>query len=413
MRGAPAEPFRAAVTGLGLVTPAGVGVDENWKRVLSAVPTASADPGLAGLPVDFSCRVPPDFDPAAVLGRRTAWRLGRHVQLGMVAAREALRDCGLDSRTWDGARVGVVMGNSLGGTATFEQQCLTLRDKGAQAVSPMFISMWGANMVAGHIAIDCRAGGPNLVVTTACASGGTALGVARDLLRSGTCDIVLAGGTEAALSRTIVAGLASMGVLSRRSYDPPAAFRPFDVDRDGFVAAEGAGVLVLEREADARARGARVRACISGYGGSADAVHQAAPDPDGSGFERALRTALSDAGLSGADVDHVNTHGTATELNDIGETRVLRRVLGPRPAVTSTKGVTGHCIAAAGAIEAVYTVLSIEQGLVPPVANLERLDPRIDADIVQGSPRAMPVEVAVNVAFGLAGQNAVVVLTAA
>ncbi|MFE3558860.1 beta-ketoacyl-[acyl-carrier-protein] synthase family protein [Streptomyces sp. NPDC059193] len=407
------RPFRAAVTGLGLVTPAGVGVDENWKRVLSAVPTASADPGLAGLPVDFSCRVPPDFDPAAVLGRRTAWRLGRHVQLGMVAAREALRDCGLDSRTWDGARVGVVMGNSLGGTAAFEQQHRILREKGAASVSPLFLPLYGVNMAAGYVAIDCGARGPNLAVSTACASGSTALGVARDLLRSGTCDVVLAGGAEAAVSPSMMAGLAAAGALSRRSHDPAAASRPFDAGRDGFVAGEGAGVLVLEREADARARGARVRGCISGYGSSADAVHDTAPDPEGVGARNAVRAALADAGLSSADIGHVNAHGTATRLGDVAEARVIRRAIGAAAVVTSTKGVTGHCMGAAGAIEAVFTVLALESGLVPPTANLERADPEVDCDLVQGAPRAVTGGAALNNSFGFGGQNAVLVLTAA
>ncbi|MEU0272196.1 beta-ketoacyl-[acyl-carrier-protein] synthase family protein [Streptomyces sp. NPDC006307] len=409
----PPRPFRAAVTGLGLVTPAGVGVDENWKRVLSGVPAASADPELVGLPVDFSCRVPADFDPVAVLGRRTAWRLGRHVQLGMVAAREALGDSGLDPGSWDGARVGVVMGNSLGGTAAFEEQHRNLREKGASSVSSLLLPSYGVNMAAGYIAIDCGARGPNLAVSTACASGSTAVGVARDLLRNGTCDIVLAGGTEAAVSPSMIAGLAAAGALSRRCHDPATASRPFDAGRDGFVAGEGAGVLVLEREADARARGARVRGCVSGYGASADALHDTAPDPEGAGARTAVRAALADAGLSGSDIGHVNAHGTATRLGDVAEARAIRGAIGPAALVTSTKGVTGHCMGAAGAIEAVFTVLALESGLVPPTANLDRADPEIDCDLVRGTARAVTSGAALNNSFGFGGQNAVLVLTAA
>ncbi|MFF8911968.1 beta-ketoacyl-[acyl-carrier-protein] synthase family protein [Streptomyces sp. NPDC015032] len=401
-----------AVTGLGLATPAGIGVAENWTRVLDAGPTAAPDPGLAGLPVDFNCRAA-DFDPVAHFGRRRAWRLDRYVQLALIAAAEAVHESGLDPAGWDGARVGVVLGNALGGTATFEQQVRTLDRQGAAAVSPMLVPMSAVNMVSGYVAMEFGALGPNLVTATACASGATAIGTARDLLRSGTCDVVITGGTEASLTPTVLTGFARMGALSKRRDDPAAASRPFDTDRDGFVAAEGAGVLVLEREADARARGARVRARLSGYGASADAHHATAPDPEGRGAERAIRTALRDAGVAPDEVDHVNAHGTSTPLNDLTESRVLKRVLGTRPAVTSSKGVTGHSLGAAGAIEAALTVLALEQGTVPPTANLDSVDPAIEVDIVAKAPRALPIGVALSNSFGFGGQNAVLVFTAA
>ena len=262
--------FHATVTGLGLVTPAGIGVGESRRTILARRPTATRDSTLDGMPVDFTCPVP-GFDADALLGRRTAWRLDRYTQLALVACREAIADAGLDPATWDGARVGVVMGNALGGVATFTTQHETLLADGAAKVSSMLIPMMGVNMVAGYLAIDCGARGPNLVTTTACASGTTAIGTARDLLRAGRCDIVLAGGAEAGLSRPIVAGFARMGALSGRVGEPATASRPFAADRDGFVAAEGAGVLVLERPEHAAARGARVRARVSGYGASADA----------------------------------------------------------------------------------------------------------------------------------------------
>jgi len=401
-----------AITGLGLVTPAGIGAAASWQGILAARPAATRDARLAGMPVDFTCRVP-GFDADALLGRRLAWRLDRYSQLALVAAREAVADAGWDPRTWDGARVGVVIGNALGGTATYERQQQILSVDGFDQVSPMLIPMMGISMVAGYIAIDVGASGPNLVTVTACASGATAIGTALQLLRGGACDVVLAGGTEASLTPTIIAGFTKMGALSRRSAEPALASRPFDIDRDGFVAAEGAGLLVLERLADARARGARIRALLRGYGASADAHHATAPDPTGIGAARAIQAALDDAGLDAADVDHINSHGTSTPLNDIGEARVVERMFPHRPAVTSVKGVTGHSLGAAGAIEAACTVLAIERGMVPPTANLQRQDPQIDLDVVVGAPRVMRTRAALSNSFGFGGQNAVLVLSAA
>lgn len=406
-----ASPFHAAITGMGLVTPGGVGVAASWRAIRDGRPTASTDPALAGMPVDFTCRVP-GFDADALLGRRTAWRLDRYVHLALVAAREAIADAGLDPAEWDGARVGVVMGNALGGVGTFTAQHHTMINEGTAKVSPLLIPMMGVNMVAGYLAIDAGAHGPNLVTTTACASGTTAIGTARDLLRAGRCDIVLAGGAEAGLTRPIVAGFTRMGALSGRVDDPATASRPFAGDRDGFVASEGAGVLVLERLADARARGARIHARISGYGASADAHHATAPDPTGAGIEAAIGHALADAGLEPADIDHVNAHGTSTRLNDAVEAEVLHRLFADRPAVTSVKGVTGHSLGAAGAIEAAATTLSISDSLVPPTANLDTLDPALDIDVVRGRARPMPVTAAISNSFGFGGQNAVLVLTA-
>ncbi|HEU5111650.1 MAG TPA: beta-ketoacyl synthase N-terminal-like domain-containing protein, partial [Micromonosporaceae bacterium] len=295
----------AAVTGIGLVTPGGIGVLESWKAILAGRPTATVDPELAGMPIDFTCRVP-GFDADELLGRRTAWRLDRYVHLALVAAREAIEDSGLDPKEWDSGRVGVVMGNALGGVRTFEEQHNTLLREGAGRVSSLLIPMMGINMVAGYIAIDCGAQGPNMVTTTACASATTAIGTARELIRTGRCDIVIAGGAEAGLTRPVLAGFTRMGALSGRVQDPAAASRPFDGDRDGFVAAEGAGVLVLERMDHAQARRAHVRARLIGYGASADAHHVTAPDPTGDGVEKAIRMALHDAGIEPREVDHVN-----------------------------------------------------------------------------------------------------------
>jgi 3-oxoacyl-[acyl-carrier-protein] synthase II len=401
-----------AVTGLGLVTPAGIGVQRNWTTICAGKSMAAPDVRLRGLSVDFSCAVP-SFDANALLGRRLAIRLDAVTQYAMVAAREAVADAGLDAATWDGARVGVVVGTSFGGCTTYERQQQMFQSGGPGAVSPLLMVMAPVNMTAGYLGIDLSAGGPNLVVSTACASGATAVGTARALLISGACDVAVAGGSECFLTPTTIASLANLGAVSRKCSEPQLASRPFDIDRDGFVAGEGAAMLILERTADARARGARVRANIAGYGASADGHHPSAPEPNGRGAERAVRAALADAGLTGSDIRHVNAHGTSTRLNDVTEGAMLSRVIGDHPAVTSTKGVTGHLIGAAGAAEAAYTVLAVQQGTVPPTANLESQDPAIDVDVVAGVPRTGAYPVALSNSFGFGGQNAALVVTAA
>ncbi|HEX6257434.1 MAG TPA: beta-ketoacyl-ACP synthase II [Euzebyales bacterium] len=402
-----------AITGLGLVTPAGIGVDTAWAGVLSGRSAAAKDPNLHGIPIDISCRVA-DFDGNALLGRKAARRLDRFVQFGLVAAREAIEDSGLDPETWDGARVGCVMGCGMGGSPVWEQQHEIMLDKGPTRVSPLLIPMMIPNMVAGHIAIEFGANGPNLVTATACTSGATAIGVARDLLRTRACDVVITGGTEAALSPLSIAAFGQMHALSARVDDPAAASRPFDADRDGFVAAEASGVLVLERGEDAAARGATVRARLLGYGASADAHHITAPDPEGVGVGLAISSALRDAGVTAAEVGHINAHGTSTPLNDAAESRVIRRMFGDdAPPVTSTKGVTGHSLGAAGAIEAAFGALTLEHGLIPPTANLQKQDPEVDLDIVHGEPREVAVDVVMSNSFGFGGQNGVVVLAGA
>ncbi|KUL55611.1 MULTISPECIES: beta-ketoacyl-[acyl-carrier-protein] synthase family protein [Streptomyces] len=405
--------FDAAITGLGMVTPAGNGASPTWERLCAAEATCAGPvAALEGGEVAFGARVP-DFDPVAAIGRRKAWRLDRHNQLALAAAAEALADSGLDPATWDGARVGVVLGVGLGGAATWETQHRKLLEHGPESISPMLIPMLVCNMSAGHIAMEYGAMGPNLVTATACSSGTTAIGTARDLLRSGACDVVVTGGTEACVVPSIAGGFARMGALSRHSADPAVASRPFDVHRDGFVLAEGSAVLVLERPEDARARGARVRALVSGYGASADAHNPTAPDPEGRGAELAVRAALRDAGVAPREVAHVNAHGTSTPLNDAAEARLIRRVFPHQPPVTSVKGVLGHTLGAAGAIEAAAAALSLEHSFVPPTANLESQDPEIDLDVVRKEGREGPLSTVVSNSFGFGGQNAVLLLSKA
>lgn len=400
-----------AVTGLGLVTPAGIGVEATWARVLSGRPTAAADPRLAGLPVDFSCRVP-GFDPATHAKTAGSARLDRFAQFALAAAREAVAGARLDPATWDGARVAVVVGSAAGGMASLEaQHARTLAAENALP-SPLLLPMFLPNMAAGALAAEFGAHGPCLHVSTACASGATALGTGLGLLRADACDVVIAGGAEAMITRLCAGGFTKLGALSRHT-DPASASRPFDIARDGFVLGEGAGVFVLERATDARARGVRPLAILAGYGAAADAYHPVAPHPEGIGAEAAIRASLADADASPADVEHVNAHGTSTPAGDRIEAATLRRVLGGRPSVTSVKGVTGHTLGAAGAIEAAITVLTLARGLVPPTANFVEPGEGIEIDLVSGGARRQSARFALSESIGFGGQNAALAFAAA
>ncbi|WAL99427.1 beta-ketoacyl-[acyl-carrier-protein] synthase family protein [Streptomyces sp. Je 1-369] len=402
-----------AVTGIGLVTPAGHTAEVNWTALCRGRSLAAADPELEGLPVDFSCRVT-DFDADTEIGRAPARRVDRFIQFALVAARRAVADAGLDRRTWDAERVGVVLGVGSNSLSTYVGEFGHLGAGRQDRVSPLALPRSVPSMAAGEVGIDLGALGPNFTTASACASGATAIGVARDLLRSGTCDIVLAGGSESARSRMTATCFTRMRALSRRREEPALASRPFDARRDGFVLGEGAGVLVLERARSARARRAPVQALLRGYGAGADAHHPIAPHPRGDGAVRAVRAALADAGCGPDDIAHVNAHGTSTPLNDAAEATALRQVFGDDgPPVTASKGVIGHALGAAGAIEAAYTVLALRHGLVPPVANFQGQDGDHKLDIVAGRPRPVPGTAAISCSFGFGGQNAVLLFTAA
>jgi 3-oxoacyl-[acyl-carrier-protein] synthase II len=400
-----------AVTGLGMVTPGGVGADATWQAVCAGRGTAARDSVLDGLPVDFSCRIPASDDELDQRIGRKSWRMGRPAKLAVLAAREAVHDAGLDPATWDTTRVATVIGCGMGGTEKWEEQAMRLEQSGPDRVSSLAIPMIIPNLAAGEVAIDLHAQGPSLGTSTACASGATAIAVARDLLASGACDIAVAGGTEAAVARLATVSFHRMGALSQRTHAPGEASRPFAADRDGFVMAEGAGVLILERAADCAARGARPRALLAGCGSTCDAHHPTAPPADAHGAERALLTALREADLSPHDVDHVNAHGTSTRLNDIGEASLIARVLPHRPPVTAPKGVLGHTLGAAGAIEAALTVLTLQHRRIPPIANLQAPAPEFDIDCVTKQPRRHGVRTAVSHSFGFGGHNVVLALT--
>jgi 3-oxoacyl-[acyl-carrier-protein] synthase II len=397
------------ITGLGMVSPAGTNVATAWKAACAGLPTAAPDARLDGMAVDFGCAVSA-FDPNAVLGT-DARRMAPFTQYAVAAAREAVADAAADGGDWDPARVGVLIGTAVGGLETWLEQSARLRNTGPRAVNPLTVPKAIGNMAAATVALDLGLNGPTLAVATACASGTTALGFALDLLRAGRCDVVLAGGTDSAITPLLSGAFDRLKALSRRRDEPSSASRPFDRHRDGFVLAEGAAVLVLERAADARARGRRPYATLLGYGESTDAHHLTSPDPGGKGARLAMRSALTDAGVAASDVALVNAHATGTPLGDAIEARLIHSFFGPHTAVTSTKGVTGHMLGAGGAAEAVFTALSVEQGVVPPTANFDEPGADIaDIDIVHGGPRSARVPVAVSSSFGFGGHNAVVVL---
>jgi beta-ketoacyl-acyl-carrier-protein synthase II len=395
--------FAAAITGIGLVTPAGIGVRESWSGAVAGKATAATTLDLPGLPVRVVCRAA-GFSVAR-LGLRNPWQFDLYSQFAIAAAREALESAGLERGRWaDSRRVAVVLGTGAGGTATLEEQYRVLLQEGPGTVSPLTLPMGLVNMAAGQLAIDVGARGPCLAPCTACASGATALGIARTMLRDGTADIVIAGAAEAPVTRLFLAAFSRMGTLSR-STDPERASRPFDMARDGFVLGEGAGVFVLETEDHARARNAPVSARIVGYGATADAHHVTSPHPEGQGARSAMAAALADAGLGASDVRYVNAHGTSTQLNDTVEAAAIHGVLGETVPVSSTKGVTGHLLGAGAAVEAAFTALAVRDGLMPPTANLTDPDPRFEVDLIRDAARPGPVRYAMSNSFGFGGQN--------
>ncbi|MCD9145731.1 beta-ketoacyl-[acyl-carrier-protein] synthase family protein [Streptomyces albireticuli] len=404
--------FDAAVTGFGMLTSAGADASSTWEMICRGAPTASTDHTLTGLAVDFSCRVE-NLDRSSPAERRHTRTQARASRLAVRAAREAVRQAGLGAGRWESARVAVVVGTGIGGLAAYEEQHRRFLEHGARSVYPLGVLQAVPSMPAAHVAADLGTTGPNLMVGSTCASGTTAIGVARDLLRSGSCDVAVAGGAEAALTPVTVAGFDRLALLSRRSDSPQKASRPFDADRDGFVLGEGAGFMVLERPQDAHARRAPVHAWISGYGATSDGCHVTAPRPGGQQAEQAIRAALADADLKPDDIGHVNAHGTGSLAGDLIEARVITRVFPEEAVVTSVKGTIGHTVGASGAIDAVCAVFTVAQGIVPPTVNHERPDPAVRLDVVTTAPRPLPLPAVTSNSFGLGGHNAVLVITAA
>ncbi|MGP3937058.1 beta-ketoacyl-[acyl-carrier-protein] synthase family protein [Nonomuraea sp. KM88] len=401
---------RVAVTGLGVRTPAGAHPKEVWNTLLAgrstARPITSFD--TEGLGVGFACQIA-DLDMEAYLPAKQASRLDRMAQLAFCAATDALADAG--ALRAPPQRRAVVTGTCFGGRMTDEAVMLGGQHSGRGDPGPLCVPMAMHNSAAAAISIHHRIQGPSLSVETACASGSHAIGEAGRLVRGGHADVAIAGGAEACITPTVLLGFRRCQVLSQRNDAPERASRPFDRDRDGFVLAEGAAFVVLENLEHAMRRDAHVYAELTGYASVSDAHHLTAPSPQGEGAARCMRAALADAGLAPEEIAHVNAHGTGTPLNDVAEAQAINEVFGPaRVAVTSVKGVTGHAIAAAGAIEAVAAVLALQERAIPPTANLEHVDPRCDVDVVD-RVRPMPPRPVMSNSFGFGGHNAALIFS--
>ena len=409
----PARGAPVAITGMGVKSPVGLDLTAFWAGLCSGVSAAGpiTQFDTSEHPVTFACEIS-DFDVTAYLGAKEAAHLDRVTHLGFAAAVDALAQAG--DLGADPARVAVVAGTGVGGLITLETEIMKYAAKGAMRVSPFLVPMMMSNATAAVIALQHGFTGPNFAVVTACAAGTNAIGEAVRLLRAGDADVVIAGGAESSITPVGLAAFNRMGALSRRKDDPAHASRPFDVGRDGFVMGEGAGMLVLEPWDRAVARGARIYGGVVGYGRNTDAYHITAPSPGGEGAVRCMQLALEDAGLSPGDIGHVNAHGTSTPLNDAAEAEAVVKVFGSAPPLSSVKGATGHLIGAAGAVEAIASVLAMAQGAVWPTANFTDADPALPPiDVVHGSPRAVAAAPALSNSFGFGGHNASLVLTPA
>jgi 3-oxoacyl-[acyl-carrier-protein] synthase II len=401
---------RVVITGMGTVNPLGNDVSTSWNAVLKGVSGIAPLIGFEteDLAVRFGGQVK-NFDPETVLDKKEARRYDLVLQYAMAAAVEAVSDSGWQVPADRADRTGVLVGSGIAGLQTMYDNCEALANRGPRKVSPFFVPYAIANMSSGIVSIRFGARGPNSCVVTACTTGTHAIGDAYRILQRGDADVMIAGGVEASVNRLGVAGFASMRALSQRNDDPTHASRPFDRGRDGFVIAEGGGVLVLETLEHALGRGARIHAEVIGYGMSGDANHMTAPPEDGIGAQLSMRNALRDAGLAPADVGYINAHGTSTELNDKTETFAIKQVFGAHAhklAVSSTKSMTGHALGAAGGIEAIFTALAVAQGKLPPTINLTDPDPDCDLDYVPNTMREVPVRVALSNSFGFGGTNA-------
>jgi len=405
---------RVAITGIGLVTPLGNDIASNWSRLTSGQsgvgPVTRFD--ASSLPVRIAGEVR-GFDPNRYIEKKEIKKMDPFIHYAIGAAQMAVDDSGLSFDGLPAERCGVVFGVGLGGIGSIEHTIASFLEGGIRKISPFFIPRVIANMAPAHVAMRFGCRGVNYTVTSACASGGHAVGESARMIRDGLQDVMLAGGAEAAVTPLSIGGFAAMRALSLRNDQPQQASRPFERDRDGFVVAEGAAVLVLEGLDRALARGARIYAEVAGAAATSDAYHITTPEPDGKGAAACMELALADAALQPCDVDYINAHGTSTAYNDANETKAVRAVFGPdaaRVAVSSTKSMTGHALGAAGAIEAAYTALTIFHGIIPPTINLENVDPECDLDYVPNVARQAEVRVALSNAFGFGGANSCVVL---
>ncbi len=405
---------RVVITGMGIVSPLGIGLAENWNNILAGKSgiTQITHFDAAGFPSTIAGEVK-GFEPTRYLSEKEARKMDRFIQLGMAAGIEAIKDSGLTVDEHNAERIGVHIGSGIGGVHTIESTAQQLKEKGHRRISPFYIPMSIINMVSGNLSIMFGLKGPNLAIVTACATSTHAVGDAARLIEYGDADVMVAGGTEAAVTPTSMAGFGNAKALSNRNDDPEHASRPWDAERDGFVLGEGAGVLVLEELEHARKRGARIYAEVVGFGMSGDAYHMTSPSEGGEGAARCMLNALRNAGMNAEQVQYINAHGTSTPLGDAAETRAVKAAFkdhARKLAVSSTKSMTGHLLGAAGGVEAIYTALSLHHQIAPATANLTKPDPECDLDYVPGSARQMKIDVALSNSFGFGGTNGTLVL---
>jgi 3-oxoacyl-[acyl-carrier-protein] synthase II len=402
---------RVVITGLGLTTPLGIGLDNVWERILDGQsgvgPITRFDASSHDTRIAAEVK---DFRPEEYIPPKELRRMDLFIQYALAATKIAVQDAGLDMNSEDAERVGVIVGTGLGGLPTLEKYHTVLLERGPGRISPFFIPMLIANEAPGNIAIQYGMKGPNLSIVTACATGAHSIGNAFRVIQYGDADVMVAGGTEANLTPLTVGGFNALRALSVKNDAPEKASRPFDKERDGFVIGEGAGIVILEELERARARGAKIYAEVAGYGYNGDAYHITAPCPDGDGSIRCMKMALRDAAIGPEAVDYINAHGTSTELNDSSETIAIKQVFGERAyaiPVSSTKSMIGHLLGAAGAVEAIFSVLAIRDQVCPPTINYEHPDPECDLDYVPNTARRAKIDVVLSNSFGFGGTNAV------
>ena len=401
---------RVVVTGMGAITPVGNDVATTWRGLLEgksgANPITKFDP--SSFPVRFACEVK-DFDPSKYMDRKEAKRADLYTQYAVACAVQAMSDAGFgEGNGYDPDNTGVIMGSGIGGLKSFEEQHDVYRERGPGKISPFFIPMFIADIAAGIVSMRFNCKGPNYATVSACATSAHAIGDAFRTIQYGDADIMLAGGSEATVTPMAIGGFANMKALSERNDSPETASRPFDLTRDGFVMGEGGGVVILEELEHARTRGARIYGEVVGYGATGDAYHLTAPAPEGEGAQRAMKRAMKDAGLTPADIQYINTHGTSTPAGDFNETRAIQLVFGDAAAslnVSSTKSATGHMLGAAGVVEFIFSTLAIGNSIVPPTINYETPDPDLTLNYTPNKAVERRIDVALSNSFGFGGHN--------
>lgn len=402
---------RVVVTGYGLITPIGIGNEENWHSLengisgIDYIPAERLD--TTELPVKFAGLVK-NFDAGQFVDPKSVKRHEDFVTFAIVASKMALDMAKFDSEKEDMTRCGTCIGSGIGGFQAIEQTTTAYNEKGVKKISPFFIPTSIINMASGGVSIEFGFKGPNLSIVTACTTGTHSVGEAGRMIERGDADVMLAGGTESAITPLAIGGFANMKALSKRNDDPKTASRPFDIDRDGFVMGEGCGIMLLESLEHAQARGAKIYGELVGYGASADAYHMTAPDESGDGAVRSMKAALKDAGLEPKDIDYINAHGTSTPFNDKGESKAVSMLFGDhakKVKVSSTKSMTGHLLGAAGSVEGIYCCMAIEKGIVPPTINLQNQDPECTLDYVPNKAQKLDIKYALSNSFGFGGTN--------